>query len=303
MTDEHQDRISASEAAAPRRPWVTRGIVVAALGLYFIQASVLAPGDVESALGFATPDLGHRWWTLLTFTLVHDAPWPLALNSTVLLVFGSRLERSWGSGEFVRFYLTCALGAWITHLIGAPSDVVLAGAAGPAMGVILAFASLSGGEPPLRIGAISVSAGWLTVGGTALILAVGIAAGPPDAAAAFLAHAGGIVAAWAYLRTAGSLDLKRLREGMSQVPDEPDEMPRAVPRAHPRAQRHEDDIVAQSNATVAREAAARRATHVHDGDPAGLDELLDKISRQGLDSLTLEERRRLDEASRRLRGG
>lgn len=303
MSDGHPGRMPESDGPAPRRPWITRGIVAAAVGLYFIQASILAPGDVESALGFATADLGHRWWTLLTFTLVHGALWPLVANSSVLLVFGSRLERSWGSGEFARFYLTCALGAWIAYLVGAPSDAVLAGAAGPAVGVILAFASLNGGEPPLRIGAVAVSAGWFTVGGTALILATGMAAVPPHAATPFLAHAGGLVAAWAYLRTAGSLDLKRLREGMSQVPDEPDEMPRAVPKAHPRAPRHEDDIVAQSNAAVARKAAARRPTHVHEGEPAWLDQLLDKISRQGLESLTSEERRRLDEASRRLRDG
>jgi membrane associated rhomboid family serine protease len=286
---------------APRRPWATRGIVAAAVGIYLVQASFLAPGDVESMLGFATSDLGRRWWTLLTFTLVHASLWPLLINATVLLVFGTRLERGWGSGEFIRFYASCALGAWIAHLIAAPADVVLVGAAGPAMGVIFAFARLSGGEAPLRIGAVSVSAGWLTFGGAVLILGAGMAAVPPQAAPPFLVHAGGLLAAWAYLRTAGSLDLKRLRDGVSPVPDEADEMPRAVPRAHPRMQRQDDDIVAQSKAAVAREAAARRATEVHDGDPSSLDHLLDKISRHGIESLTSDERRRLDEASRRLR--
>ena len=291
------------EREGARRAWAARGIVAAALALYFIQATVLAPGDVEATIGFSTRDLGHRWWTALTFTLVQGGVWPLVVNSTVLLVFGTRLERRWGSGEFVRFYLTCAIGAWIAHLVGATPTVTLAGAAGPAMGVILAFASLSGSEPPLRIGAVSVSAGWLTIGGATLILLAGMAAAPPDAAVPVLAHAGGLVAAWAYLRTAGSLDLKRLREGMSPVPDEPDEMPRAVPRTRPRAHRHDDNIVAQSNAAVAREAAIRRSTDTRERDPAWLDELLDKISRHGLDSLTPDERKRLHDASRRLRDG
>jgi membrane associated rhomboid family serine protease len=290
-------------ADLPRQPWTTRGIVVAALGLYLIQASLLAPGDVESALGFATSDLGRRWWTLLTFTLVHASLWPLIINATILLVFGTRLERSWGSAEFIRFYVSCAFGAWVVHLIGSPADVPLTGAAGPAMGVLFAFASLSGGQPPLRIGTVAVSSGWLTMGGTMLILAVGVATAPPHAAAPFLVHVGGLIGAWAYMRTAGSLDLKRLRAGVSPVPDEPDDMPRAVPKVPPRVQRHDDDIVAQSKAAVARQAASRRAPEIRDNDPASLDHLLDKISRQGIESLTSDERRRLDEASRRLRDG
>jgi hypothetical protein len=58
--------------------------------------------------------------------------------------------------------------------------------------------------------------------------------------------------------------------------------------------------VARSNAAVAREAEARRVP-APTRDPAVLDRVLDKISQQGIDSLTSDERKLLDDLSRRLR--
>jgi hypothetical protein len=184
--------------------------------------------------------------------------------------------------------------------------VALWGAAAPAIGVILAFAALSSPEPPLRIGAVVVSAGWLAVGGTSAILLAGLASTAPDAAPAYLVHAAGLAAGWGYLRTAGSINLARLRDGVSPVPDEPEDVPpRAIPRG-PRAQqqqapRQEDDVIARSNAAVAREAAARRDATPPPRDPASINRVLDKISELGIDSLTQDERRLLEEMSRQLR--
>jgi hypothetical protein len=108
-----------------------------------------------------------------------------------------------------------------------------------------------------------------------------------------------------YLRTASSLSLGRLREGVSPVPDEEEDVPpRAIPRGQPRAQRAEDDIIARSNAAVAREAASRPAAapqHAEAREQNPLNRLLDKISAHGIESLTADERRLLDDASRRLR--
>lgn len=301
MSETHQrpSNVAARPAASAR---AAHTIVVVSLLLFFIQATVLAPGDIESALGFSTQDLGHRWWTVVTFTLVHASVWPLAVNLAAILVFGAALERAWGTGEVMRYYLVCSLGAWIASVTFAPPDALLAGSAGPAMGLILAFAAQSAPEPPLRIGAVALSAGWVTVLGTAAVLSAGVLTATPETAPVYLVHAGGLIAGWAYLRTAGSINLGRLREGISPVPDELDEgPPRAIPRGQPRAQRHEDDIVMRSNAAVAREAAARQGSPAPHRDPGSLDQVLDKISREGFGSLTLDERTLLDEMSRRLR--
>ena len=295
-----QGQAAAVRGAGP--PGAARTIAAVSILIFFIQATVLAPGDIESALGFSAHDLGHRWWTVATFTLVHVQPWPLAINMMVLLVFGVALERIWGTGEFIRYYVICSLGAWIVHLTVVSPDRILIGTAAPAIGLILAFATQSGTEPPLRIGAVAVTASWVAVLGTAAVLAAGMFPATAGAAPAYLAHLGGFAAGWVYLRTASSINLVRLRDGVSPVPDEPhDGPPRAVPRAHPHAQRHEDDIVSRSNAAVAREATARQVASPPSRDPGGLDRVLDKISQQGLESLTTDERTLLDEMSRRLR--
>lgn len=284
-------------------PRAARAITAVSLALFFIQATILAPGDIETALGFSTQDLGHRWWTIVTFTLVHADAWPLIVNLGALFVFGAALERVWGTGEFVRYYLVCSLGAWMASLMFAPPEALLTGSAGPAMGVVLAFAAQSGPEPSLRVGAVSLSAGWVAFLGTVSILAAGALTAPPDSATVYLVHVGGMVAGWAYLRTAGSISLLRLREAVSPVPDEAsdDEPPRAIPRTHARPSRHEDDIVARSNAAVAREAAERQHAVPQPRDPASLNRVLDKISKSGFESLTPDERMLLDEMSRRLR--
>jgi hypothetical protein len=224
------------------------------------------------------------------------------VNLSTLLVFGSALEHVWGSGEFVRYYVICSLGAWIAHLTFVSPDVTLAGSAAPAIGLVLAFAAQSGSEPPLRIGAVAISAGWMAAAGTTAALAAGLLTAEPETGPAYLVHFGGFLAGWAYLRAIGSISFGRLRDAVSPVPDEPDEgPPRAVPRAQPRAHRQEDDIISRSNAAVAREAAERRLAAPPPRDPKSLDRVLDKISQQGLGSLTPDERTLLDEMSRRLR--
>ena len=301
MTD-REAMVASSPRGSTR---AVRIIVSLTAALFFIQLTVLAPADVQTALGFASRDLGHRWWTIATFTLVHADLWSLVVNLTAIGVFGAALERQWGTGEFMRYYAACALGAWIAHITLVSGDVVLAGAAAPAAGSTLAYAALTRGEQHFRVGAISMSAGWLAALATIGILAAGVTAAPPSEATAYLAHAGGLVAGWIYLRTASSINLGRFRDAVSPVPDEPDDVPpRAIPRGQPRAQRAEDDIVARSNAAVARVEASRQVVAPTAGERREanpLNQLLDKISAHGIESLTTEERRLLDDVSRRLR--
>jgi membrane associated rhomboid family serine protease len=301
---EHAQATDAGTIAA-RAPFV-RAVVISCLALYFVQLTLLAPADVEAGLGFASGNLGQRWWTIVSFPFVHAKLLPLGINVGVLALFGGYLERRWGTAEYARYFAICALGAWVASVATAPPGVILSGAAAPAIGTLLAFAATAGQGGLFRIGALALSAGWLAMAGTLGILTAGIIAGNADAALPYLAHAAGLVAGWTYLRTASSINFVKLREGVSPVPDEPeDSPPRAIPRNHPRTTRGEnDDIVARSNAAVAREATLRQASPPAaqaPRDPAALDRVLDKISAHGLGSLSPDERKLLDELSRKLR--
>jgi len=124
---------------------------------------------------------------------------------------------------------------------------------------------------------------------------------------AYLAHLGGLAAGWLYLRTSSATSLDRLKQRVSQIPDVPDETPRPIPRL-PRSRekvQEVDDIVAKSKAAVARRQASAPPTPspklVPKRPDEQLDVVLDKISEYGLDSLTSDERRILEEMSRKLK--
>ena len=294
------------EEPAPRITPVVQWLIAINVFVYFIQLTLLKSADVQSALGFQTKDLGHQWWTIGTYMFVHAGFWHLALNMYTLWLFGPRVEWKWGGREFLRFYLFCGLGGWFAHLAFVPGDSLLIGASAAVFGVMLAYATLWPAEQLFLFGVIPTTVRWLVVFVGALNIVGGITMDGSQGGVAYFAHAGGLAAGWLYLRMTASVNLNRLRSGVLPVPDEPEDVPpRAVPRAMPRSRAREreniDDVVARSNAAVAKGSPAPRVARTPQAAATTLDQLLDKISAQGLESLTPDERRLLVEESKRRR--
>jgi membrane associated rhomboid family serine protease len=298
--------VDAPDEAAPRITSAVQWLIAINVAVWFLQLVFLTPSDMQSALGFQTKDLGHQWWTIGTYMFVHGGFWLLALNMYCLWLFGPRVEWKWGTREFVRFYLFCGLGGWFVHLVFVPGDSLLLGASAAVFGVMLAYASLWPDEQLFVFGVIPTTVRWLVIFVGVLNIVGGITTTGAQSGVAYLAHAGGLAAGWLYLRMTAAVNLNRLRQGVSPVPDEPEDAPpRAVPRALPRSRTHErdsiDDVVARSNAAVAKRTISPRATREPRTELTTLDQLLDKISAHGLESLTSEERRLLTEESKRRR--
>jgi membrane associated rhomboid family serine protease len=299
------------DVRSPRLTAAVQWIIVLNIALYVVQATLISPADVQATLGFASHNVGHAWWTIGTYMFVHTGFWHLALNMYALWLLGPRIEALWGSREFVRYYLFCGLGGWFAHLVFVPGDAVLLGASAAVFGVMLAYATLWSNEPVMLFGMMPTTTRWLVVFIGALNLAGGLSTGDGTNGMAYLAHLGGVAAGWVYLRTAAAVNISRVRESVSPVPDEPDDVPpRAVPKSMPRSRGREslmniDDVVAQSNAAVAKRPprrTPRAMAPVTDAiDETDLDRVLDKISAYGLDSLTTDERKLLDDESRRRR--
>lgn len=279
------------------------------IAVYFLQVTVVSPGDMFAVLGFHSRDLGHlgrAWWTIGTYMFVHGSFWHLALNLYTLWLFGPRVEAQWTAGAFTRFYLLCGLGGWFLHLF-VPGDGVLIGASAAVMGVMLAYATLWPHEVLYLFGVVPITIRWLMVLVVLANLLGGVTASP-ESGIAYLAHLGGLGAGWLYLRTFATVNLTNVRRRVEQVPDVPEEeLPRAVPKSQrsPRG-RDADDAVARSKAMTTRRRAAARAVPAElptndEGDAVSLNRLLDKISAEGLESLTAEERQLLDDASKRRR--
>ena len=293
-----------------RIPRISRAVLwtVAALGIVqFLQWTVVQPADVQSVLGFRRGDVDlGRWWTTLTFPLVHPDVTLLLLNVYALVLFGPRLEAEWGTGRFSALLAVAAVGGWMLHLISGNTGQLL-GASALAFAVLTAYAARWGSATHTLAGGFEARGSWVTLFVGAMIFLVGLGAGE-GGGTGFLAHLGGIAAGWIFVRATPVQMVERLREGVSALPDEPpdDQPTRAIPKTLPRARARDretiDDVLSRTNAAAARRTTPpRRAQQDPQSALPSIDSLLEKISAEGIERLTADERRALEEQARRLR--
>ena len=301
----HDDR------AMPRLSRAVQALIALIAIVLFVQWTLVSDADAFATLGLHDGALPRAIWTTVTYMFVHFGLWHLALNMYGLYVFGPRLEGVMGGRAFTLFYLWCGLGGAAAQLLLVRSGVLL-GASAAVLGVMFAYAQQWPDEEVALFGVVPMRV-WTMV---MLFAATNLALGVLDAETAagsggwhtYVAHAGGLAFAWIYMRTPPAASLERLRQRISPAPDYLDETPRAIPRTLPRAraQRDEvDEIVARSRAAVSERPAPRVVSPARKPaeprvDP--VDRVLDKISSQGLASLTHDERAVLDAMAKRLRG-
>src|SRR5689334_5633556 len=290
----------------PRLTPAVQAVMAINIVVMFVQITVVNYADMASWLGFDTASLPGRWWSASTYMFVHAGVWHLVANLYALYLFGPRLEHNWGYRRFTWFYLLCGLG-------GAAFDMLflrtggLVGASAGVFGVMTAYAMQWPDEEvylmfvlPMRVRTLVVA---LLVFNMVLgLLGTGVSA-TDTSNLAYFAHVGGIIAAYLYVRMATSSSMDNVRQKVANIPDA-DEPPRAIPRNMPRRERGDevDDIVAKSKAIAAKRVTAiTPVARRREPKPDELNRVLDKISEHGIDSLTNDERKVLEEMSRRLR--
>jgi len=295
------------ETESPRLTKAVQWLIAINVAIYFLQLTVVGAQNMLPALGFQADHLSGAWWTIGSYMFVHGGFWHLALNMYTLYLFGPRVEHAWSAGEFTRYYLLCGLGGWFFHLLFA-GESLLIGASAAVLGVTLAYATRWPDDEVFLFGVIPMKVKWMVALLVVMNLVGGMAEGQ-GGGVAYLAHLGGLAAGWLYQRTSsgsGGASIDRFKPRMTPTTDIPDETPRVFPRSLPRAREKGneiDEIIARSNAAVSRRQAppppplgAKGGKRMSD-----IDLVLDKISQQGIQSLTLDEKRLLEEMSRELR--
>ena len=304
------------EPQAPRLTPAVQALIAINVAIFFLQLTVVSASDMTALLGFHTGDLSRTWWTVVTYMFVHAGFWHLALNLYTLFLFGPRIEREWSGGEFTRYYLLCGMGGLLLHLLFWRGSV-LVGASAAIYGVMLAYARRWPDDEIYLFAVLPIKVKWFIALLVLMDLVNGVASSPSvmvdgvqgnASHVAHFAHLGGFITGWLYLRVAEATRGDGLRAHISSVPDYDDSPPRAIPRSLPRQRPRGDevdDVVAKSKAALAQRPSFQiapqpaRSTLAPSTD---LDQVLDKISQHGLESLTSEERDLLEEASRRMRG-
>jgi hypothetical protein len=221
---------------------------------------------------------------MFTYMFVHGGFGHLFFNMLALFFFGPPLESRWGGREFFQYYLICGFGGvLLSFLFGPPAGIV--GASAAVYGLMLAFA-VSWPDAPIYVwGIFPVQAKWLVA--FLFGLSVMNAFFSPGGGVAHMAHLGGLVTGFVYLK-AGA----RPREKFA-----------ALKQRSARAARRLA-IVPRDEETQAAAGALRTGTWrtVDESELLdAVDRVLDKISAEGMSALTPEERGLLDEVSRRHR--
>jgi membrane associated rhomboid family serine protease len=279
-------------------PWVKRLLiantaiyVAVLLGGLFMRSGTL----VRDWFAFQPADFLTRPWTLVTYAFFHAGVFHLLWNMLTLFFFGPPLEERWGAKGFLRVYLVAAAGGALLSVVFAfldPSSYIV-GASGAVLGLMMAFAMIWPDMEVHILGIIPVKMKWLVGGLVFINLAMGLEGA---SGTAVLAHLGGMAAAALLLKSPWA------PAAWGDLPSTPRrrQQKRGVALVPWGGKKPAVTASAAGTATQTRPAPTRSAKAEREllDD---VDRILDKISANGLASLTEEERKRLDEVSRRYR--
>ena len=257
-------------------PWVKR-LLIANTVVFLVLLAL--PASLVGALAFTPVAILERPWGILTYMFVHGDFFHLFFNMLVLFFFGPPLEGMWGGREFLKFYIVAGLGGAAFSFFTPQASVV--GSSGAIYGVMLAFA-MNWPNMPVHIwGILPVKAKWLV--GFLAAVSIFSLLGDRNDGVAHWAHLGGFVAGYLYLK----LD---------------DQMTSRVRRLKKFVSRQKLDVSAGGAGAGARpRPPSPRDRRQEDRVLDEVDRVLDKISESGLQSLSEDELRLLDDVSKRYR--
>jgi membrane associated rhomboid family serine protease len=291
------------ESDAPRLTPAVQMLIAINLALIVLQVGGVGNFAGQGGLlGFDSNALPGRWWTAATYMFVHANPLHLTANIYALYVFGPRVEQTWGYKRFSWFYLLCGLGGVAFDMLFIRSGVLF-GASAPVFGVMTAYIMQWPDDELYLLFLVPMRARTLAAGLFGFNLVMGFVGTIDGANVTYLAHVGGVLAAYIYMRMAATTNIDQVRQRVANLPDA-DEPPRAIPRNLPRRERGDevDDIVAKSKAIASKRVASLTPTsRRREAKAEELNRVLDKISEHGIDSLTSDERKVLEDVSRLLR--
>lgn len=242
-------------------PWVTR-LLIANIAMFALQG-FLAP-QLINQLVFVPSLIVVRPWALVTYMFLHGGLSHLLFNMLGLFFFGSRVEARLGERRFITLYLVSGITGALASLIFTPQAAVIGASAG-VFGVMLAFAMFWPRERIYIWGVLPIEARVLVIITTVLALYSGFSG--RGGGVAHFAHLGGYVGAWIYLWWAARNTAQRRFKARVDAPP-------------PQAKRV---------ATLRKEQLNLDGVHALTREE--VDRILDKISAQGMQALTVEELR------------
>lgn len=262
---------------------VVKWLLIVNLALYFLEPDD-KPFREFGAFTIQSGVFDGRLWEFVTFQFLHGSITHVFFNCMGIFFFGPWLERWWGSGKFLLFYLLCGVGGALfytllvligllasdgfqTPLVGASAGIygILIGVAviAPELRVRLLIPPVELSMRQLAIWLMAIAVGTILLGYFHIDL-FGLVSNEGGQAG----HLGGAILGFILIRFPNLLGRRVAVEQLRPVRSTPTPLPKLRPR-----------------------------TELEQQQDSALDLILDKISREGFQSLTQEERDFLQKAS------
>lgn len=238
-------------------PWVLR-LVIANVVVFLLQQTT----SLTALFAFVPALIVSRPWTVLTYMFLHGSFGHIIFNMLSLYFFGSRLEARIGGRNFLQLYFISGLVGALLSAVFSPRAAVI-GASGAVFGVMYGFAHFWPRERIYIWGVLPIEARWLVIISAGLALFF-VQTGAQGNVAHF-AHLGGFLGGWAYLTILQRKTTAPARDWQKKV---------SAP------------VGSIDKARI----ASIDLSKVHEVNREELNRILDKISANGMTSLSSSER-------------
>jgi len=269
-----------------QRGWTpaVRGLIIANVIVYFLQ--MLTSGrdgsPLVDALALTPQSVRESFaiWQFVTYMFLHGGLMHIAFNMLGLWMFGAEVERIIGTRRFLWLYFGSGVIGAVLHFVitivfNRDPSIHMIGASGGVIGVVVAFAIYCGEAIVLFFLFFPMKARTAAILFVAIDLFAGVQSlkdGRGDGVAHF-AHLGGALFGYLYCKGIRGAKFGRIFSSGGRKRFKP----RLIKTDPPGEAAKGGDVLKNK-----------------------VDQILDKIHTQGVTSLTDEERRILDEASRNL---
>jgi len=172
----------------------------------FLLFHLYAGFDLSPWLGLVPVAVAHGWvWQLVTYIFLHS-PTSIShilFNLLSMWMFGGDIERHWGGRKYLTYWFVCGVGAGAcVAAVGAPRGVLTPtiGASGAIYGLILAYGTIFAERRILLSFLFPIKArtfAWIF-----FAIAFVSSFSQPGDGVSHVAHLGGMVIGWLYLKRA-----------------------------------------------------------------------------------------------------
>lgn len=174
-------------------------LLIVNTAVFFLQ--LFLPSEIVLLFGLVPSMVWNDFyfWQLFTYQFLHGGLFHLLFNMLAVWMFGCELERRWGSNFFLRYYFVSVVGGGILNALLVPGQVIPSiGASAGVYGILLAYGLIYPNRIVYFYFLFPIKMKYFVwiIGAIAFYSSIT----PGQGGIAHLAHLGGMVFGYLYLR-------------------------------------------------------------------------------------------------------